>query len=186
MFEQPIGAHLHATESGEVSFDDPFSLNPLDAHSTDTPSSGFTGAWWVLAPICADLHPKHEYKTNAKIRKDSAWLDYVNLSIERINDWMFETSQRWHAREDNPWVVLSFHPRILGHGGVVFTTTNNIYPKCSRGQGLAGFEAMFANEVIGRYGEVHGRSSKQQAWPTDRQAEVLYPKQLSCEHLLCI
>ena len=45
---------------------------------------------------------------------------------------------------------------------------------------------MFANQVVGRYGEVHGRDGKQQAWPTDRQAEVLYPKQLSCEHLLCI
>ena len=83
-------------------------------------------------------------------------------------------------------MVLSFHPRILGHGGVVFTTTNNIYPKCSRGQGLAGFKAMFANQVVGRFGDVHGRSGKQQLWPTDRQADVLYPKQLSCEHVLCI
>ena len=120
------------------------------------------------------------------MRKDSAWLDYVDLSIERIKDWMFETSQRWHSREDNPSVVLSFHPRIQGHGGAVFATTNNIYPKCSCGQGLAGLKAMFANQVVGRYGEVHGRSSKQQASPTDRQAEVLYPKRLSCEHLPCI
>lgn len=45
---------------------------------------------------------------------------------------------------------------------------------------------MFANQVVGRYGKVHGRDCKQQAWPMDRQAEVLYPKQLSCEHLLCI
>ncbi len=57
---------------------------------------------------------------------------------------------------------------------------------CVGAMGLAGFKAMFANQVVGRYGKVHGRIGKQQAWPTDRQAEVLYLKQLSCEHLLCI
>ena len=126
------------------------------------------------------------YSPNAAFRKDEDWLDYVNLSVERINDWMFESSKRWHAVRNNPWVVLSFHPRILGHSGVVFTTTNNIYPACRRAEGLAGFKAMFAPQVDGRYGEVHDRSDKREAWTTDRQAEVLYPNELSCEHLLCI
>ena len=35
---------------------------------------------------------KHVYRPNAAFRKDRDWLDYVNLSIERINDWMFDTS----------------------------------------------------------------------------------------------
>ena len=33
---------------------------------------------------------------------------------------------------------------------------------------------MFANQVVCRHGKVHVRSGKQQAWPADRQAEVLY------------
>ena len=74
-----------------------------------------------------DEHLEFVYRRNAKFRKDTAWLDYVNLSIERINDWMFGASVRWHATEGNPWVVLSFDPQILAHPGVVFTTTNNIY-----------------------------------------------------------
>ena len=134
------------------------------------------------------LLPKEEYleyvyEPNAFLRKDTAWLDYVNLSIERINDWMFTTSVRWHAVEGNPWVVLSFDPQILAHPGVVFTTTNNIYPTCRRAEGLVGFSQMFAGIVSGRYSIQHDRLGKPPAWSTDRQAEVLYPGQLSCEFL---
>ena len=130
-----------------------------------------------------DAYLEYVYQPNATSRRDPAWLDYVNLSIERINDWMFATSERWHIAEGNPWVVLSFDPRILAHPGVVFATTNNIYPSCKRAEGLAGFSAMFADEVLGRYNTRHNRSGKLPAWPTDRQAEVLYPGELSCQHL---
>ena len=130
-----------------------------------------------------DDYLEHVYKPNAPIRKDPAWLDYVSLSISRINDWMFESSERWHAAEDNPWVVLSFDPEILGHPGVVFATTNNIYPACKRAEGLAGFKRLFADQVHGRYDELHDRTNKRPEWPTDRQAEVLYPGELSCDHL---
>ena len=131
-----------------------------------------------------DQYLEFVFEPNAKYRKDSAWLDYVNLSIERINDWMFQVSEKWHASEDNPWVVLSFHPRILAHSGVVFATTNNIYPACRRTEGLAGFNSMFAETVYGRYCTRFKRIGKiETSWTTDRQAEVLYPGELSCEHL---
>ena len=130
-----------------------------------------------------DKHLEHVYTPNVRIRKDALWLDYVNLSIERINDWMFETSQRWHANEGNPWVVLSFGPQILSHPGVVFTTTNNIYPDCLRAKGLAGFERMFANQVRGRFGKIHNRARKLPAWPTDRQAKSYTLK--SCRVITC-
>ena len=150
-----------------------------------------TGALGVLASnavksrarLPIDKYLEHVYKPNALDRKDEQWLDYVNLSIERINAWMFQHSEKWHAVEDNPWVVLSFHPRILAHPGVVFTTTNNIYPACDREEGLAGFCRVFEETVVGRYGQLHDRASKPVAWPTDRQAEVLYPGELSCGHL---
>ena len=135
------------------------------------------------ARVSEDLYLEKVYQPNLEIRKDLAWLDYVNLSVERINEWMFHSSTRWHLREDNPWVVFSFHPRILTHPGVVFTTTNNIYPSCRRSEGLAGFREMFAEIVHGRYSEVHDRTDKEEAWPTDRQAEILYPGVLSCDHL---
>ena len=34
----------------------------------------------------ADKYLEHVYRPNSDIRKDRLWLDYVNLSIERIND----------------------------------------------------------------------------------------------------
>ena len=130
-----------------------------------------------------DEYLQHIYQPNSAIRKDEPWLDYVNLSVERINDWMFGSSTKWHTSEDNPWVVFSFDPRILDHPGVVFTTTNNIYPSCRRKKGLVGFNDMFADTVIGRYGYLHERAGKPAKWVTDRQAEVLYPGELSCKHL---
>ena len=130
-----------------------------------------------------DRYIERIYKPNSLNRKDKLWLDYVNLSIEQINDWMFQHSEKWHAAEDNPWVVLSFHPRILAHPGVVFTTTNNIYPACMRAEGLAGFRRMFWNRIEGRYGTLHNRTNKLDSWPTDRQAEVLYPGELPCVDL---
>ena len=126
---------------------------------------------------------RYVYQPNAQFRRDLPWTGYVNLSIERINDWMFQTSMRWHAADGNPWVILSFDPQILAHQGVVFTTTNNIYPNCKRAEGLAGFSMMFADEVQGWYDTRHNRSGKLPAWPTDRQAEVLYPDELSCQYL---
>ena len=116
---------------------------------------------------------EHVYRPNSDIRKDQAWLDYVNLSISRINDWMFENSVRWHIKDDNPWVVLAFDPVLLGDPGVVFATTNNIYPACRRAEGLGGFQNLFADSVIGRTYPVtvrHDRTGKPANWPTDRQA----------------
>ena len=126
---------------------------------------------------------EHVYKPNAQTRKDHEWLDYVNLSVSRINDWMFDTSVRWHVAENNPWVVFVFSARLLGEPGVVFATTNNIYPSCQRAEGIDGFNRLFSEQVLGRYGKVHRREGKQPNWPTDRQAEVLYPGEVPCEFL---
>lgn len=131
-----------------------------------------------------DAYLAHVYRPNALNRKDPAWLDYVSLSVSRINDWMFETSQRWHVEEGVSWVVISFTPEILTHPGVVFTTTNNIYPARLRAEGLGGFEQMFASQVTGRYGEITVRPPSYPAcWPTDRQAEVLYPGEVSLAYV---
>lgn len=130
-----------------------------------------------------DQYLEHVYRPNAATRKDPEWLDYVNLSVQRINDWMFGRSTRWHATNDVSWVVLSFTPEILAHPGVVFATTNNIYPACRRAEGLGGFSRMFADQIRGRNSRLHNRGGKESSWPTDRQAEVLYPGELSCDHL---
>jgi hypothetical protein len=77
------------------------------------------------------------------------------------------------------WAVFSVSPSILDDDHVWFTTTNNIFPAVRRGQGVAGFEAMFADPVEGRYGTMHTRAGLPCSQPTDRAAEVLYPQRIS-------
>lgn len=130
---------------------------------------------------------EHVYTPNCRDRKDPAWLDYVSLSISRINDWMFDCSKRWHTLDDVWWAVLAFEPSVLADPGVHFATTNNIYPSVLRARGVTGIEWMFADVVYGRYRHEHRRQPDMPAsWPTDRQAEVLYPHALGIDRLRCI
>ena len=67
-----------------------------------TTVSGLTGvlaakAVKSRARLPTDKYLEHVYQPNSAIRKDRAWLDYVNLSISRINDWMFDSSTSWHV-----------------------------------------------------------------------------------------
>ncbi len=150
-----------------------------------------TGAVGILASALMSRHGlpeekylEHIYRPNAVDRSgDVAWHDYVNLSVSRINDWMFGSSRGWHVKDGVSWVSLSFSPEILGDPGVVFTTTNNIYPACRRAEGLVGFEQMFNDVVAGRYATLHTRAGLAQHLTTDRQAEVLYPGEVALGRL---
>ena len=129
-----------------------------------------------------DKMVEYVFEPNAADRKyDKAWLSYVNLSVTEINMRMFGFSMREHPSKE--WVILEFGPQILGDRGVVFCTTNNIYPAAHRCRGLEGFKQMFAPRVPGRYGELSVRTGKGPNQTTDPQAEVLYPQGLSLEHL---
>jgi hypothetical protein len=117
-------------------------------------------------------------------RKDQDFIDHISLSVTSINDDLF-----WRSRSHFPhlwWAVLGVTPAILDDSGVVFTTTNNVFPSVRRGTGVEGFEAMFAEEVVGRYGTVHGRAGVSDPQPTDRAAEVLYPVRIPTDHIEAI
>ena len=120
-------------------------------------------------------------------RRDPDWLDFVSLSLTRINRELYAKAA--HNLPELWWAILSFQPEILDHRGVFFTTTNNVYEDvCERGEGAAGFEAMFEQRVPwGYYGSVkhrsHGRADN---LPTDVQAEVLYPQSIDLSYLYCI
>lgn len=127
---------------------------------------------------------EHVYEPNAAVRKDLDALDYVNLSISHINTEFFGHSSRWHAHRDVWWCALSFDPVLLNDEGVVFATTNNIYSGRRRASGAEGLERLFAPEVERWPGNVARRGAGMpEARTTCPQAEVLYPKRLSCAHL---
>lgn len=94
------------------------------------------------------------YEPNAQNRTDVRWLDYVNLSISRINREFFGHSCRWRRDQDLWWCILSCDPVIITHPRVRFTTTNNIYPASRMGTGEAGMRALFADQVLGKISQV--------------------------------
>lgn len=141
-----------------------------------------SGALKSRRDLPGDELVKYVYEPNAVDRHlDQLWHDYVNLSVTVINVRMFNFSAREH--QDAEWVILESGPEILGDGGVVFCTTNNIYPAARRGRGLPGFERMFAPKVAGWYGHPVVRGERPSNQTTDPQAEVLYPFELPLTHL---
>jgi hypothetical protein len=132
---------------------------------------------------------EHVYRPNAKQRRDVRQLDYVNLSIERINTHFFRIARdKWYRdEEDISWCVLSFIPDILAHPGVLFATTNNMYTGAARAPGAAGLRALYAPQITQWAGKVVRRSDgMRKAWPTCRQAEVLYPDAVPLDCLKAI
>jgi hypothetical protein len=135
-----------------------------------------------------------DYLENIKVlnspsrTRDAAWTGYVNLSITIVNLRMLGSSRKWHPEEDIWWAVLAFDPEILGHDGVQFTTTNNVYPPVKRGPGVSGLDALFAQRIPwGIYGDVIRRPSDMAIdLTTDSQAEVLYPDAVDLSHLRAI
>lgn len=125
---------------------------------------------------------------NAQDRsRDAAWHDYVNLSISRINTQFFKASGNWHCNEDIWWCILSFTPEILGHDGVYFTTTNNMYSGVRRANGAEGLSALFAPVVIQWHSSTVRRSADLSPdMTTCEQAEALYPGEVSTRFLRTI
>ena len=99
----------------------------------------------------ANKYLEHVYLPNASVRKDPAWLDYISMSISRVNTRFFGFSQGWEREAETWWAIVALDPAILTHDRIVFTTTNNIYPSCRRASGAEGLEAMFAPEIVGLY-----------------------------------
>lgn len=131
----------------------------------------------------ADERLEFILKLNTPVVRDAGWEDYVNLSVTRINSRLFDiASGRWHP--GIPWCILGFNPTVISHDGVWFVTTNNMYPAARRAQGQGGLEALFANPVRGIYATPQWRTPNMPMnQPTDFQAEVLYPAELSTEFM---
>ncbi|AGB22164.1 hypothetical protein Mycsm_01774 [Mycobacterium sp. JS623] len=148
-----------------------------------------TGAVLSRDRLEEEKYIEHIYAPNCASRlKDSAWTDYVNLSISQVNKYMLDKSSKdWHPPETGMWwTVLSFDPMIMAHEGVHFTTTNNTYVETvKRGTGRDGLEALFADSMQWGhyYTRIRRRADMPAHLPTHDQAEVLYPHAVSLEYL---
>lgn len=128
---------------------------------------------------------RYLFAPNAELRRDRAYIDHVSLSIEHINTEFFEISSgKWHRHEPIFWCVLAFDPIVLTHEAVVFATTNNIYSSVSRGTGEVGLNQLFSQRIVRWPGNVAVRDATTRlSYPTCSQAEALYPRAVSTEHL---
>lgn len=145
-----------------------------------------TRALKARARLNVDARLEYIFQPNAANRtKDEKYLDYVNLSISRINSGFFSISAgSWHKHTDLWWCVLSFTPEILEHDGVIFTTTNNIYTGVKRMAGAVGLEAAYEKNVTQWNDKIITRPHDlPDNMTTCEQAEVLYPGELSTRYL---
>ena len=117
-------------------------------------------------------------------RRDAPWIDHISLSVTTINDTLFGQSRAHFSHLW--WAVIAVSPAVLDDDGVVFTTTNNIFPSVKRGKGTAGFEAMFADEVVGRWGVVRTRGGLPDRSQPTAPPRVLYPQRIETGHIQAI
>jgi hypothetical protein len=138
-----------------------------------------------------DAYLQYVLHVNAAVRSEAAeyfdksqnWLDYVNFSISEINRRYFLASQNWHVNKDIWWAIFSYDPIIATHDGVFFSTTNNVYQYCQRGDGAEGLRLLFAERVDRKAGWSAYRGTRPTNLPTCEQAEMLYPQQVSVDFL---
>lgn len=127
---------------------------------------------------------------NCYRRWDSDWFGHVNLSIQRINGYLYGISSgNWHAgEEDLWWAVLGFDAAVLAQPGVVFTTTNNGYSVVQRATGVDGLKALYADEVVtwASGPRTIRRTAHTPNQTTCPQAEALYPEAVDTSWLRTI
>ncbi|NHA68767.1 DarT ssDNA thymidine ADP-ribosyltransferase family protein [Phycicoccus flavus] len=138
------------------------------------------------AHLASDDYLEHVYRPNAASRYEApVYWRYVNMSVTDVNGRFFGISQRWHAREDGLfWAILHFDPAILAHPDVLFSPGNMGYQGMTPAAGFDGFTSLFAGRVPYGYGKTVTRpADRSVGLPTNPQAEVLYPDQVSTEFL---
>lgn len=121
---------------------------------------------------------------NDSVRLDNRQ-DCINLSIERINPFLFEVfkrkfEERFH--DDEPWCIIEIDPSVMDTEGAVFTTANAASRYVRRNgtaTGLAGLVALYSEKIFVQkmyHTQVDQRYvGMPRAWTTSPQAEVMIP-----------
>jgi hypothetical protein len=140
--------------------------------------------------ILASVHLKENEKAifnPTDVTRLDGYPDHVSCSIQYPNAWYFRKARdKDHLFRD--WVVLLIKPHHLWMSETKFCARN---ASANLGgdvcEGLKGFMALFAENVVGAYGQTFTRSLSHPSWlPTDEQAEVLIPDRVEREDVLGI
>ena len=110
-------------------------------------------------------------------RRLDGYPDHVCCSIQYPNTWNF-SKKRLEERLFRDWVVVLIDARYLWELGTKFCPRNAAARQGRLvGEGVAAFEALFADVVEGVHAYVRGPSHPEYL-PTDEQAEVLVPDRI--------
>jgi hypothetical protein len=115
--------------------------------------------------------------------RDVDWWDFINLSIQSVNQTLLDGARRKHT--DQRWFILSFSLEVLMQPGIMFTDTNNAYiPYVTRADAAVGFNLPFCQQYRDAQGKQHNRNPELPIqYPTSQQAEILYPNVLDLTYL---
>ena len=151
------------------------------------------GALWAKQKIETVAQSKSDFflldyiRWNDGLRLDGR-RDCINLSIQRINQYLF-TSFKKKFTECDIWCILEISPEILAAEGVSFTVGNaasSYVRNCGTGIGIDALKAMFTDSVV--VGNMYGRRVSTRMGvpnncPTDRQAEVMFPDEINVKYI---
>lgn len=124
---------------------------------------------------------------NDEVRLDGRQ-DCINLSIERINSYLFDAFRRKFEErfgDNEPWCVIEIDPSVMLMPGVVFARANaasRSVRASGTASGLDGLMALYKNRIVTpkRFGtRVDERTPDlPQSCPTSIQAEVMVPGEI--------
>ena len=124
---------------------------------------------------------------NDSVRLDGRQ-DCINLSVERINAFLFDVFKRKFEErfgDEEPWCVIEINPSVMLKEGVVFTKANaasSFVRSSGTASGLAGLQSLYENKIVvpKRYKvQVDERTADlPRACPTSVQAEVMVPREI--------
>lgn len=131
-----------------------------------------------------ELHIDDYVEINDILRLDQME-DYINISIQHPNHWLFKRFRESCRSWCNSWCVIAISPECLSRNGTLFSI-GNAAANHSRRNGIDGnivnFRSLFQDRIVA--GNAYNqrtltRNGIADCHPTDVQAEVLVQGQLS-------
>jgi len=144
-----------------------------------------TGGIGILSTRNLQEHERALFTQTDLIRLDNHE-GYICCSIEYPNVWYFDKAKL----KDNifkDWVVLFIDPKYIWKSGTLFCP-RNAASNSGRNivKGEQGFKSLFDNKITSNQGIRSRSPSHLPCCPTDNQAEVLIPDQISISDILSI
>lgn len=149
------------------------------------------------------IFPRSEYDTLRALANEDMYEDYldhmddlrldglndhVNTSLSHPNVYLLNAYRQRKNLAHYTWCILQLDPQLMERDDTLYTVTNAASARSSQygiGKGEEGLNQLFIPEVITKKGAFK-RKGLPAKYPTDIQAEVLIPGNISVDHIKTI